>query len=581
MLYRVLKTSLGLAALTAGLSAARVSVATEFLRGDANSDGVVSLADAYYVTCHLFLGGNSPECRDAGDADADGFLRVTDAVSIIKHFAEGAMLPGPFPEPGAHPAPAAALGCEAYGNGEPFADPAAKLEVLDAVAAGGEDGTATITIAFSSSVRIAGCSGRIRAGANDLTPIGGYAGPHPKGVDPETGLRRVWDEPLLLVGLGPRAAPQSYVRVADGAIDFGFLASLTRPDFVAPAGGVDLLQFEVCLREGTLAGEYPLALEAGELVHYDMDGGSQRSGRAIRPALSSGTLRVLSDLAPGSGCSNPDLLCPPIQEVRPPQLTAVFELGEGAAAPGGVVSVPFFIESNADTAGFSISVDFDEEMLQGLEAEVVHRGPRGLPYDFAYFAFQNANAAPGNAGVDEGFFIGAAVFDFQSTCNNIPAGSRTEVLRLSFRIEESARPGGTEIAFLDGGRIDGLPVVNRITAGGQGVTPDIAGSFLFINGRVGVQSEITLFIRGDADSNGVIEITDAQVTLGYLFLGTREPACLDAADANDDGIINLSDAIRLLQRLFLGGPPLPPPFEAPGEDPTPDGLGCRRGLEVE
>jgi hypothetical protein len=52
------------------------------------------------------------------------------------------------------------------------------------------------------------------------------------------------------------------------------------------------------------------------------------------------------------------------------------------------------------------------------------------------------------------------------------------------------------------------------------------------------------------------------------------PACLDAADGNDDGALGLTDAIYVLSHLFLGGPAPPPPFPAPGADPTPDGLDC-------
>ncbi len=81
------------------------------------------------------------------------------------------------------------------------------------------------------------------------------------------------------------------------------------------------------------------------------------------------------------------------------------------------------------------------------------------------------------------------------------------------------------------------------------------------------------FRRGDADSNGTIEITDGIFTLNYLFLGGQAVACPDAADANDDGQLNISDAIFLLGYLFLGGqePPTPGPSSC-GPDPTRDDL---------
>jgi len=79
------------------------------------------------------------------------------------------------------------------------------------------------------------------------------------------------------------------------------------------------------------------------------------------------------------------------------------------------------------------------------------------------------------------------------------------------------------------------------------------------------------FRRGDADSSGVLEITDAIFVLDYLFVGGSEPACRDAADVDDTGTLDLSDAIALLNALFLGAVDrvAPPGFEC-GADPTED-----------
>lgn len=83
------------------------------------------------------------------------------------------------------------------------------------------------------------------------------------------------------------------------------------------------------------------------------------------------------------------------------------------------------------------------------------------------------------------------------------------------------------------------------------------------------------FRRGDTDGSGEIDITDAVGVLGYLFLGSREPACFDAADADDSGALDLSDAVRVLGFLFLGGVAIPPPgTQTCGLDPTQDTLEC-------
>lgn len=83
-----------------------------------------------------------------------------------------------------------------------------------------------------------------------------------------------------------------------------------------------------------------------------------------------------------------------------------------------------------------------------------------------------------------------------------------------------------------------------------------------------------LFVRGDVDQSGKPELSDAIVTLGYLFLSQPAPGCLAASDVNDDDVVNLSDPIYLLHALFLGGPAPPEPASACGSDPTPGGLDC-------
>ncbi|MCZ6795275.1 MAG: hypothetical protein O7J95_16845 [Planctomycetota bacterium] len=83
------------------------------------------------------------------------------------------------------------------------------------------------------------------------------------------------------------------------------------------------------------------------------------------------------------------------------------------------------------------------------------------------------------------------------------------------------------------------------------------------------------FLRGDTDASGMLNLTDAVRTFGFLFLGEVQSLdCEDAADTDDNGTINITDGIFSLNFLFLGGGPPPAPFEACGQDPTPDPLDC-------
>ena len=83
-----------------------------------------------------------------------------------------------------------------------------------------------------------------------------------------------------------------------------------------------------------------------------------------------------------------------------------------------------------------------------------------------------------------------------------------------------------------------------------------------------------LFLRGDANSDGSIDISDGINILGYLFLGNDPPACLDSSDSDDSGIVDLSDGILIFNFLFLGGNA--PDAAAPScrRDKTEDGLDC-------
>jgi hypothetical protein len=83
------------------------------------------------------------------------------------------------------------------------------------------------------------------------------------------------------------------------------------------------------------------------------------------------------------------------------------------------------------------------------------------------------------------------------------------------------------------------------------------------------------FRRGDANTDGRVDISDPIATLRVLFLGEGYLPCEDAADSNDDGRLDISDAIFTLAALFTGGPEIPGPgADACGLDPTPDGIHC-------
>lgn len=81
------------------------------------------------------------------------------------------------------------------------------------------------------------------------------------------------------------------------------------------------------------------------------------------------------------------------------------------------------------------------------------------------------------------------------------------------------------------------------------------------------------FVRGDADGDSRVNITDAVAVLLHLFGGMRLE-CEDHGDVDDSGEVSIADAIGLLDFLFRRGPAPRPPFPRPGHDPTPDDHPC-------
>ncbi len=89
-------------------------------------------------------------------------------------------------------------------------------------------------------------------------------------------------------------------------------------------------------------------------------------------------------------------------------------------------------------------------------------------------------------------------------------------------------------------------------------------------------SSAPVFLRGDADEDGRLTVSDMIRILSILFDDDAErPACDDALDADDDGRIAVNDSLFIGNFLFQDGDPIPPPYPEPGPDPTPDDLECR------
>lgn len=264
-------------------------------------------------------------------------------------------------------------------------------------------------------------------------------------------------------------------------------------------------------------------------------------------------------------------------------LTSTYKLESLTASPGDTIEVPLFVEANAPLEGFSWSIDFDETVLEGIEVEKVFQRPDEADWHFFASIINNFDETEGSGGVDEGYFVGGAVFTPGSTGFahlQPPANAINHLFNLKFRVRDDAPLGDTELRFIDGARThppDSPQIENIATLRQTSSSPEVKVTPISIGGvlKIVPEAEVTLFIRGDYDFNEKVELTDAVLELEFLFLSGIPPQCPDAADANDDGNFDISDPIAILQTIFLGLDRIPPPFSRPGEDPTKDNLSCK------
>lgn len=135
----------------------------------------------------------------------------------------------------------------------------------------------------------------------------------------------------------------------------------------------------------------------------------------------------------------------------------------------------------------------------------------------------------------------------------------------------NGRLKGHEIP-LPGGSFRGMAFVGNELVVLKTTTP---GEFIRLKAFSEEPGLAELFIRGDANDDLAVNLSDAIYLVAHLFQAGPPSVCEDSADANDDGKMNLSDAIYSIDYLFRSGLEPPPPFRERGSDPTGDPLSCR------
>ena len=556
------RSLVAVAALTLLVAASRAPAQDiEYLVGDVNADGVVTLSDVGALLGHLFQNVTISDCPAAGDANQDGAINLSDGIWLLHHLShEGDDPPGTTPS----------TECNEYVSTDPLEDPGARLEVLSAVN-NDHVGDATIRFGASNSRSLVGHRILFRIPG---VKIGSHVG---TGIDltDSVDVTHFGDTELL----GDSDTVQTLL-----------LVTFSGPHAIPPSGTVrPFYEYRACIETGTPAGEYPIEILEAEFT-------DKATGRAIYPELVGGVLEVEDDVTETGDCSGQINADPtpgggeppppnepqcPAEPVGPTEraMNVTYEIADSTAIPGMPLDLSFSINADGGVQGFAFSADFDEEILTGTGGDYVWDMPgAGTDYAFSLIEFNNRNDVPGHHGIDEGYVIGAAVFCFETQVS-LPANTDVHVGVFHFEVAKETPETVTQVRFLDGGRASGAPVHNSVVTDGETVLPEFLESFVTLDCDVLVLPVVditTFFLRGDSSGNGLVNITDGLLSLSYLFLSGRAPTCFDAADANDDGELDVTDPIFTLNFLFLGtGGGMPAPYPEPGIDTTSDGMTCQ------
>ncbi|MCA8962298.1 MAG: hypothetical protein KDC38_17355, partial [Planctomycetes bacterium] len=248
-----------------------------------------------------------------------------------------------------------------------------------------------------------------------------------------------------------------------------------------------------------------------------------------------------------------------------------FSFPNTSVVAGTTTQVVISCDHPFDLEAFQVSLVWDTAQLTVHSPGTVAMGAgyfAGLStgtilIDFVETSYNDALPPP-DTGL--GGFAVAAIFDAVppfGVGQILPAGLGTTLIRVPFDVAPGLSIGTCPtFEFRDAIPTIGLDNLTVVLAG-TGVFPTLDG------GTVCVAAEPE-FRRGDANTSGGVDISDAIFLLDYLFASGAPPQCVPAADVNDDESTDISDAIFLLEYLFSLGafPPAPGP-DACGPDPTP------------
>lgn len=209
-------------------------------------------------------------------------------------------------------------------------------------------------------------------------------------------------------------------------------------------------------------------------------------------------------------------------------------------------SVQCLASNSRPIQGWSFGVCHDPRLLSLAEATIAGTDTADLNGgDGPTFLVLNE--------LDQGVSM-AAIVNEQDPSQTLPSANAHSLLRLRYEAGPEGEPGiRYPVRYCE--TLGDPPVAIVFVVGGFEVRPETLPGFVALPQPIRL-----LFTRGDCNADDQMDMTDAIVTLDWLFRGGPEPGCLEAADANASGELNIADPVYNLQHLFSGGPPPPAPY---------------------
>ncbi len=648
-----------------------VGLDREFIRGDANSDGRVTIQDGLFVLEGQFRGGALPRCEDAADFNDDGGVDLGDVVFFLNWFSgDIPVLPAPFPQKGVDPT-GDRIGCVSSSVTPPAIDPRFRMEwnqplkvsqgqknveaFLGATTAGP---TGCFSIAYRTSAahienlradfegtvfppdRRASFESSAFFLVEDL-PLKDpgsrlfrvqaiFDDPPGQQVPFAATQRALAAEPLLRLVFDVRVDAPAGAKIAvltpavEADLDPLRPAGLNEYCFEAKAvfpGAVGLVTLgierqalpELVRGDANLSGRVsPIDATFILEVLFLSPGGSLDDFRCKDAAdvnddgdiTVSDALVLLNFIFGGGATPSPPFPGPGVDptvldaldcaesNVVPPSLDPRYATAwqNEPAALQGMRDFELFLLATTDAPieCFSIAMRVDRRAAVNVRVDLAGTVfPAEKRDAFEASSFFGYELVPIDAQFDllkaGATFVelegpGFRAIDFAATQRPLMA---EKLLRILFDVPEDAPVG--PVVFLDPVPLSEVPpeegLYNEFCrrepappaeddldgrgAGAEGT--EIGGVLPEAEPGGGAIVDGEEYLRGDANWDEKLDLSDAVKIFGFLFLNAPKPVCCDAADTNTSGALDISDGIYLLNFLFSSGPPPSWPFEvAPG-----------------